>query len=99
MMSDDAGESNAGSHVNRIPGVKLDDAGIFHTPFGSYHPATGEGLPIDAPKELMRKILIALLRFGEESGLVEPFDFDDFMKEVGLGRRRRRKDSQAAGRR
>ena len=70
--------SNAGSHVNRIPSVTLDDAGFIHTLYGSYHPVTGEGLPIDAPEELMRQILIALIRDGEDSPLVE-FDLDEFM--------------------
>ena len=92
-MSDEEGGSNAGSHVNSIPGVAIDDAGFIRTSYGSYHPVTGEGLPIDAPKELMREILIALLLDGEESGPAEPFDFDEFMKEVRLGRRRRRRDS------
>lgn len=92
-MSDESGGSNAGSHVNSIPDVTIDDAGFIHTKYGSYHPVSGEGLPIDAPKELMREILIALLRDGEESGPAEPFDFEEFMREVGLIRRRRRGDS------
>ena len=87
MMSDDDVDSNAGSHVNRIPGVTLDDAGFIHTSHGSYHPATGEWLPIDAPKALMREILIALLRDGEESGLAEPFEFATFINDVGTGRK------------
>ena len=60
------------SHVDRIEGVKLDASGTIHTLYGSFDPVTGEGLPIAAPKELMREILIALIRDGEESGLAEP---------------------------
>jgi hypothetical protein len=60
--------SNLGSHVSRIPGVRLDDAGFIHTPYGSYHPVTGEGLPIDAPKELTRQIQIALIDDGLDRG-------------------------------
>jgi hypothetical protein len=71
--------SRAGRNVNLIPGVSQDEAGVIHTPYGSYNPGTGEGLPIDAPEELMRTILIALLRDGEESGPAEPFDWDEFM--------------------
>lgn len=72
--------SNTGSHVNRIPGVTLDESGFIHTPHGSYHPVTGEGLPIDAPKELLRDILVALIEDGIESGPAEPFDLDEFME-------------------
>jgi len=79
MMAEDGARSNAGSHVNRIPGVRLDDTGFIHTPYGSYHPATGEGLPIGAPKELMRQILIALIDDGLDSGIAEEFDLDEFM--------------------
>jgi len=78
-MVDCEGGSNAGSHVNRILGVTLDESGFINTPYGSYHPVTGVGLPIEAPEELMREILIALLRDGEESGPAEPFDWDKFM--------------------
>ena len=84
-MSDDNGGSNAGSHVNRIPGVTLDDAGYVHTAYGSYHPVTGEGLPINAPDELMRKILIALIDDGIDSGIAEEFDFDEFLESVSNG--------------
>ena len=73
--------SNAGSDVNRIPGVTLDASGFIHTSYGSYHPVTGEGLPINAPKELQRRILIALIRDGEDSGIAEAFDLDRFMAE------------------
>ena len=89
-MIDDVGGSNAGSPGNRIPGVTLDDSGFIHTLCGYYHPVNGEGLPIDAPNELMYEILIALLRDGEESGLAEPLDFDDFIKGARTGRRQRR---------
>ena len=89
-MADEDGGSNAGSHVNRIPGVTLDGSGFIHTSYGSYHPDHGEGLPIDAPKEPMREILIALLRDGEESGAAQPFDFDDFIEDVRAGRPRGR---------
>jgi len=73
--------SRAGRNVNLIPGVSQDEAGVIHTPYGSYNPVTGEGLPIEAPEELMRTILIALLRDGLESGPAEPFDSDAFMAE------------------
>lgn len=69
----------ADSHVNRIDGVTLDESGMIHTKYGSYHPVTGEGLPIDAPRELMREILAALLQDGLDSDLAEPFDFDDLL--------------------
>ena len=72
--------SRAGRNVNLIPGVSQDEAGVIHTPYGSYNPVTGVGLPIDAPEELMREILVALLRDGEESGPAEPFDLDAFME-------------------
>ena len=85
MMSDEDCESNADSHVNRIPGVTLDDAGFVHTAYGSYHPVTGEGLPIDAPDELMRQILIALIDDGIDSGIAEEFDWDDFLASVSRG--------------
>jgi hypothetical protein len=75
--SDGDGGSNAGSHVNRIPGVTLDDAGFVHTPYGSFHPVTGEGLPSGAPNELMRQILIALIDDGLDSGIAEDFDLDE----------------------
>jgi len=67
--------------VNLIPGVTQDDAGVIHTPHGSYDPVTGEGLPIDAPEELMGKILTALIQDSLESGPAEPFDWDAFMAE------------------
>ena len=81
-MIDAAENSNAGSHVNRIPNVSIDDTGFIHTNYGTYHPVTGEGLPIDAPKELIREILIALLRDGEESGFAEDFDLNTFLAEM-----------------
>jgi len=71
--------SRAGRNVNAIPDVEQDGAGVIVTPYGSFNPVTGEGLPIDAPEDLMREILIALIKDGEESGPAEPFDFDDFM--------------------
>ena len=80
-MSDEDGGSNAGSPVNRIPGVTLDDAGFIHTAYGSYHPVTGESLPVNAPDELMRQILIALLRDGEESGTAKEFDMEQWIAE------------------
>lgn len=81
-MMDAAGNSDAGSHVNRIPDVSIDDVAFIHTIYGAYHPVTGEGLPIDAPKELMREILIALMRDGEESGFAEDFDLNTFLAEM-----------------
>ena len=74
-------ESNAGSHVNRIPGVTLDDAGFVRTAYGSYHPVTGQGLPIDAPDDLMHQILVALLRDGEDSGPAVKFDMKPWIAE------------------
>ena len=79
-MTNRAKPSNAGSHVNRIPGVRLDDDGFIHTVYGTYHPVTGQGLPIDAPDELMRQILIALIDDGIDSGPGKPFDWDAFME-------------------
>lgn len=76
--------TNTASHVNRIPGVHLDEAGFIHTEFGVYHPVTGEGLPINAPAELMRKILVALIQDGIDSGPAEEFDLDAFVR--GMGR-------------
>jgi len=73
------------SHVNDIDGVTIDEEGVIHTPYGSYHPTTGEGLPINAPKKLMHEILIALIRDGEESGIAEDFDFDEFINELRSG--------------
>ena len=73
--------SRAGRNVNLIPGVSQDEAGVIHTPYGSYDPVTGEGLPIDAPEELMRKILAALIQDGLESGPAEQFDWDAFIAE------------------
>lgn len=78
------GDANSASHVNRIPGVSLDAAGFVHTPYGTYHPVTGEGLPIDAPDELIRGILLALIDDGLASGIEGDFDIDALMKaEVG----------------
>lgn len=79
-MADSDGGSNAESHVNRIPGVTLDDAGFIHTLYGSYHPITGVGLPINAPKDLQRQILIALIDDGLDSGIAEDFDVDEFIE-------------------
>ena len=75
-------DENGGSHVNSIPGVTIDDAGFIHTDYGSYHPVTGEGLPVNAPKELMRQILIALIDDGLDSGPAEEFDWSDFVESV-----------------
>ena len=72
--------SIASSHVNRIEGVSLDESGFIHTEYGSYHPVTGEGLPINAPRELMRKILAALLQDSLDSGPARSFDLDTFME-------------------
>lgn len=79
-------ESNAGSHVNCIPGVTIDDAGFIYTQYGSYYPDTGEGLPIDAPDELMRRILIALIDDGTDSWIAEEFDWEDFLASVSRGK-------------
>ncbi len=80
-MTNRAIKSNKKSHVNRIEGVKLDEAGFIHTKYGTYHPVTGEGEQFDMPVELKREILIALIRDGEDSGPAESFDWDAFMKE------------------
>lgn len=80
-MTDDRGNSNRNSHVNRIPGVSLDDAGFIHTKYGTYHPVTGEGLPINAPEDLMHRILVALIDDGLDSGIAEEFDIDAWFEE------------------
>lgn len=67
------------SHVNDIEGVAIDADGVIHTPYGWYHPVTGEGLPIDAPKELICEILLALICDGEDSALTEPRDLDGLL--------------------
>ena len=77
-MNTETAPSNRNSHVNRIPGVSLDDAGFVHTPHGTYHPVTGEGLPINAPDELMRAILLALSDDGLASGIAKDFDIGEF---------------------
>lgn len=82
-MSEPPEGKNSASHVNRIPGASIDDDGMVHTEYGSYHPVTGKGLPIDAPQSLMREILLALVRDGEDSGPTEEFDWDAFMAEMG----------------
>jgi hypothetical protein len=83
-MVEEGSATNAASHVNRIPGVHLDEAGFIHTEYGTYHPVTGEGLPINAPDELMQKILIALIDDGIDSGPAEGFDLDAFVRDLGL---------------
>jgi len=55
--------------------------GTIHSPYGSFHPVTGEGLPIDAPQEFMDDILRELIQQGLDSGLAEDFDLDEFMRE------------------
>ena len=75
-------EPRVNSYVNDIDGVTIDEEGVIQTPYGSYHPTTGEGLPINAPKDLMREILIALIRDGEESGIAKDFDFDEIIAEL-----------------
>ncbi|MFM5947942.1 MAG: hypothetical protein ACKOPM_01750 [Novosphingobium sp.] len=80
-MDGRAPHSNANSHVNRIPGVRLDDEGYVHTAYGRYHPVTGEGLPIDAPDELMKQIFIALIDDGLDSGIDEDFDLDKLFEQ------------------
>jgi hypothetical protein len=73
--------SNANSHVNRIHGITLDDAGFIHTTYGSYHPVTGEGLAIDIPETLKVEILRALIQDSIDSGPAVEFDWDVFMAE------------------
>lgn len=82
-MVEEGPATNAASHVNRIPGVHMDDAGFIHTQFGTYHPVTGEGLPINAPDELMQEILVALIDDGIESGPAVEFDLDAFVRDLG----------------
>lgn len=82
MKPNDEMRSNAGSHVNRIPYVRLDDAGVIHTAYGSYHPVTGEGRTFGMPKDLELEILNALIQDGIESGLATDFDLDKFLKEM-----------------
>ena len=80
------GDANSASNLSRIPGVSLDATGFVHTPYGTYHPVTGKGLPIDAPNELMRAILLALIDDGLASGFVDDFDFEEFIeREFGSG--------------
>ena len=76
--------SNAESHVNRIPGVTLDDAGFIHTACGSYHLVTGEGHTFDLPKDLELEILKALIQDGIDSGPATAFDLDRFLEEMRL---------------
>jgi hypothetical protein len=90
MTKDRTTRSNAASHVNRIHGVRLDGDGFIHTEFGSYHPVTGEGLPIGAPKALMYRILVALIDDGLDSGIAEDFDFETFIAEMKAERADRR---------
>lgn len=78
-MKDGQHHSNCDSHVNRIPGVSLEDAGFVHTRFGSYHPVTEEGLSIDAPREITQQILVALISDSEVVGPEEPFDWDHLL--------------------
>lgn len=54
--------------------------GVIHSPYGSFHPVTGDGLPIDAPQDFMDDILRELIQQGLDSGPAEPFDLDEFMK-------------------
>ncbi|MBS3930649.1 MAG: hypothetical protein KGZ65_05385 [Sphingomonadales bacterium] len=77
--------SNVSSHVNRIPGVRLDDEGYVHIAYGRYHPVTGEGLPIDAPDELMKQIFVALIDDGLDSGIDEDFDLDELIEQSSGG--------------
>lgn len=79
MVDGDRG-SSARSHVTRIPGVTLDEAGFIHTQYGTCHPVTGEGLPIDAPEALMREILVALIDDGMSSGPAQEFGFVAFIE-------------------
>lgn len=79
-MDDGKAIRQPASNVNLIPGVSMDTSGMIHTDYGSYHPVTGKGLPIDAPQALMQRILAALIKDGEESGLAEEFDWDAFME-------------------
>ena len=81
MTPNDESHSNAESHVNRIPGVKLDDAGFIHTAYGSYHPVTGEGHTFEIPKALEVEILKALIQDGIDSGPARPFDIGAWFDE------------------
>jgi hypothetical protein len=80
MTSKEEIHSNAQSHVNRIPGVTLDDGGFIHTAYGSYHPVTGEGHTFDMPKEM--EFENALIEDGLDSGLATDFDLDKLLEEI-----------------
>lgn len=82
-MVEEGSATNAASHVNRIPGGHINEAGFIHTAYCTYHPVTGEGHPINAPYELMQKILVALIDDGIASGPAEEFDLDAFVREMG----------------
>ena len=58
--------------------MSRDDERIILTPVIAYHPVNGEGLPIDAPDELMRAILLALIDDGLASGIAKDFDIGEF---------------------
>lgn len=70
----------ANSHVNRIQRVTLDESGMVHTEYGSYNPVTGEGLLIDASRELIHEVLATLLQDGLDSGPAEHVDIDELAK-------------------
>ena len=82
MSPNDENHSNAGSQVNRIPGVTLDDADFIHTAYNSYHPVTGEGHTFDMSKDLDLEILKALIQDGIDSGPATVFDLEKFLEEM-----------------
>jgi hypothetical protein len=65
----------------RSPDSIQDENGFIHGPYGSFHPATGQGLPIDAPEEYMREVLIRLIEESIASGPAVPFDMKTWMDE------------------
>jgi hypothetical protein len=73
------------SHVNKIPGVSMDDDGFIRTIYGRYHPVTGEGLNFVIPESLWNEILNALIQDGLDSGIAEDFDIDAWFEEKFSG--------------
>jgi hypothetical protein len=74
--------ANAASHVNRIPGVSIDNEGFITTKYGRYHPITGEGLNFHVPEELWNKIVMALIDDGLDSGPAVEFDIDKWLEDL-----------------
>lgn len=58
-----------------------DEHGVIHSPYGSFNPVTGEGYPIDAPKQFMDEILHELIQEGLDSGIDNEFDIGQWLTE------------------